>query len=67
MIKVVLIFEFANSNQALLFINLLDLFDVEAYRPDPLEDSVRVNIANSNKAGLEQIYDIAELLDSEIM
>jgi hypothetical protein len=51
MIKVVLIFEFANSNQALLFINLLDLFDVEAYRPDPLE----------------QIYDIAELLDSEIM
>lgn len=68
MIRAELSVEFATRSQAKLFMSLLDVFDVEAYPLSSLEEAmVTVKIANANKAGLDQIYDIAELLNSDVL
>lgn len=67
MIDCKLQFEFDNSNQLSLFVSIMDVFDVGVEVNDKELYFVNVKLANSNRAGLEQIYDIAVLLNSEIV
>ena len=64
--EVQLKFKFDTHNQLSLFIDLMDVFEVNLTHKMTDTKTITVPIENSTKLCLDQIYDIAQVIEEKI-